>query len=427
LVQEISFFNAKEDTMKFFTKICPLAVSGWLLMSCAATADEHWTKSTPFYEEDAWYDVSEWLDGNDYNPTDEVLGMWDDESYGSSPISTDQDNDIGGESYGFNDTDSHDDWFYDYYDYDESYLDEATDGSYGYKYEYYDYDNDGFADAYASWTDADGDGIYEDYNSYRFGDFTASVELNAPHSTNSSDSQTATNDEKSKDDNQSQQTAANDNSSENKQKKSDLSSKRLSVTGTVERTKRVSVPLGPQRLIAEVKGENDKMFLVDLGPSNQFGQAKKDQQSQAEQSDATSANAEVVTKGEKIVAHGPAIKVGDKQLIVARKVKIGDADERTILRAGRTISGKISKMKTAKVRGQQHQLVIIDLESGKQALVDLGPKENLPTDLKEGSSIEVTGVPTKIQDRFVFMANSITKGGDRTEIDRMTASATRNL
>lgn len=416
--------------MKSLRMICPLVIASWLLSCCIAPAADDWAQSTPFYEEDAWYDVSEWLDGNDYNPTDEVFGRWDDEYYGSSPVSTDQDNDIGAdpnESYGFNDADADDDWFYDYYDYTETYLDEANDGTYGYKYEYYDYDNDGFADAYASWTDADGDGIYEDYDSYRFGDFTASVELNAPHSTNSSDSQTASSSNTTEKDNQSQQTAANDNSPENKQQKSDLSSKRLSVTGTVERTKRVNVPHGPQRLIAEVKGDNDKMFLVDLGPSNQFGQAKKDQQSQAEQSDATSANAEVVTKGEKIVAHGPAIKVGDKQLIVARKVKIGNADERSILRAGRTISGKINKMKTAKVRGLRHQLVIIDLESGKQALVDLGRKENLPTDLKEGSSIEVTGVPTKIQDRFVLIANSITKGGDRTDIERMTASAASNL
>jgi len=46
-------------------------------------------------EDDAWYDISEWFDGNDYNPTDEAIGRWDDEifSYEDARTSSDSDND----------------------------------------------------------------------------------------------------------------------------------------------------------------------------------------------------------------------------------------------------------------------------------------------------------------------------------------------
>jgi hypothetical protein len=43
----------------------------------------------PYYEDDAWFDISEWLDGNDYNPTDEIAGKWDDETYDWSAVESD--------------------------------------------------------------------------------------------------------------------------------------------------------------------------------------------------------------------------------------------------------------------------------------------------------------------------------------------------
>jgi hypothetical protein len=36
---------------------------------------EEWEEHTPYYEDDALLDVTEWLDGNDYNPTDERFGV----------------------------------------------------------------------------------------------------------------------------------------------------------------------------------------------------------------------------------------------------------------------------------------------------------------------------------------------------------------
>ncbi len=87
------------------------------------------------------------MDGNDYNPTDESFGEWDDEKFdfAENRTSIDVDNDTW---YGYGNELKNDDWFYDYND----------------------YDNDGLYAAMVSYSDWDLDGQYDDYNYYSFGD-----------------------------------------------------------------------------------------------------------------------------------------------------------------------------------------------------------------------------------------------------------------
>ncbi|MCA9171482.1 MAG: hypothetical protein KDB23_27625, partial [Planctomycetales bacterium] len=119
-----------------------------------ANAANESVKNSPYYEDDAWYDVSEWFDGNDYNPTDEAIGRWDDETYDRADAltSSDTDNDIdwNASRYGYYDNDKLSDnkWFYDYYDYGNlDYSDYDDDGYWDYTANYYDYDNDGVYDS----------------------------------------------------------------------------------------------------------------------------------------------------------------------------------------------------------------------------------------------------------------------------------------
>jgi len=94
--------------MKLFASVA----AGVTLISAAAIADDGATSSA-HYEDDAWYDISEWMDGNDYNPTDESVWRWDDEVYNAhEDTSDDWDNDV----YGYDDDNTSDRWFYDYYD-----------------------------------------------------------------------------------------------------------------------------------------------------------------------------------------------------------------------------------------------------------------------------------------------------------------------
>ena len=119
------------------------------------------------------------------------------------------------------------------------------------------------------------------------------------------------------------------------------------------------------------------------------------------------------------------LEVGDKQVLVADVVTIGSQKEQQINRSGQQLSGQITKMKTAKDRGQDHQLAIIKLESGQQALVDLGPADKLQADLAANDQIQVSGVPVKVKDRLVFLANSVSKDGNKINIER-TAGKTRS-
>ncbi len=335
-----------------------------------------WEEYSPYYEDDAWYDVSEWLDGNDYNPTDEVVGVWDDEVYDATKVESDTDNDW----YGYDTNDESDNWYYDYYDDDYAYYDsDDNDGLYDYSYTYYDFDNDAYYDAYTSSYDSDSDGSFDRFSYVTFG--------------NQKESNESAN--------------ANQTETQKKAKSEAQASKQHAVTGNVEKTKTVKVRSG-ERLVAQVASDKGQTIAVDLGPKDQ-----KDQSSQSGQ-----ASQPMVKEGQQITAHGPMIKVGDKQVLLAQKVKVDNGQEQKINRSGRQISGKIAKMKTIKVREMEHQMVILDLSDGKQILVDLGPNDKLQVQLAEGDQIAVQGVPVKVQDKAVIIANSVTKGNEKAQIER---------
>jgi hypothetical protein len=131
----------------------------------------------------------------------------------------------------------------------------------------------------------------------------------------------------------------------------------------------------------------------------------------------------MVKEGDQIIVHGPILKDGDKQVLMAQKAEVGNQPEQQIHRAGQQISGQISNLKTTKVRGHEHQLAILNLQSGKHALVDLGHADKLNLDLAKNDQIQVQGIPVKIKNRLVFLANSVSKGSERANIQR---TATRS-
>lgn len=325
-----------------------------------ARADE-FGSNTPYYEDDAWYDVSEWFDGNDYNPTDEAIGRWDDEvfTFADNATSTDSDND-GGLFYGDygynNDTESDSDWFYDYYDDGYSY--------WGNRYfsNYYDTNDDGLYDAYASYIDTDGDGFYEEFNYYAF----------------------------------ESQSDGQDNSKEQaKNQQKELKSQKLSVSGNVEETKTVQVR-DREHLVAMVNTKQGNSLAVDLGPN------------QKETS---------VQKGDQLTASGHRLKVGDKSILVASDASTKNGSVQ-IDRHGKKYDGTIEKTKTIDIRGVEHTLAKVKTADGKSMMVDLGPAQNRQAKLTEGEEITVQGVPLKVNDRVVLMARKITQDGKSAEIDR---------
>lgn len=355
------------------------------LAPAPALADEEWEESTPYYEDDAWYDVSEWLDGNDYNPTDEAVGRWDDEVYDSNVANDDQNSDTntssnyGSSDYGYA-AGNEDDWYYDYYDDSQWYTsDPYNDGIYLETSDFYDFDGDGTYDAYASYYDWDVDGIYEDFNYYSFGNLD-----NAESMTKQA----------------SQQAQAN-----TKQNAQNKSSKRYMVDGTIEKTKEVKVRSG-KNLVALVKTD-DGSFAVDLGSAQNASQWD-------------------LKKDDTLKAFGPVTSVGDKKVLLAKSIQINENDQKeSVDRNGVKVAGSVKSLKTTKVRGTEHQLALVKSNnSDKQVLVDLGPVNKLSQKLSEGDIITAHGVPIRINKKPALLANKLTQNGETTTISRSKQKAT---
>ena len=334
--------------------------------------------SSRYYEDDAWYDVTEWLDGNDYNPTDEAWWRWDDEAYqASKDVGGDRDDDRSA-WYGYR-SGNDNDWFYDYYDpdaYSTSYPGDTNfNGIDRYGVNYYDYDADGAYDASMSFIDWDGNGLYDEYRYFAYSD--------------SADS--------------GKQRQARD--------AAPTESRRQSVTGQIEKTKEVHVRGGEKHLVLQIeplKRESQQSsqgtsLVVDLGPVDAVEDLN-------------------LRQGENLTVSGHRAKVGDQSVLLATSVKAKDP-ARQIDRAGRNIEGKVLSTHKAKVRGTEHLMAIVDAkregsDQGSKVAVDLGPANKLQVDVSKGSTLTFTGLPVKVKDRRLVIAQSVKKGDQFVSIDR---------
>lgn len=348
-------------------------------------ADTEFGENTPYYEDDAWYDISEWFDGNDYNPTDEAIGRWDDETwdYADALTSSDSDNDWNSYAdYGYQDetgssrdarnsdststasnrasstssaNNADDDWFYDYYDDGSGFWDSKT-------YSYYmDSDDDGLYDAFAFYSDNDGDGFYEEYDFYSF------------------DIDSKNQDEAKK---------------QAQQRQKEMKSTLMKVSGKVASAKTVKVH-GREHLFAHV--ETDKGSIpVDLG---------------------TKTSQMKLSQGDPLTATGHLLKVGEKTLFVADQAQLPSGSQE-IERKGRQFQGTIEKLKTVDIRGQKHQLAKINTKEDKTLMVDLGPQGSQDLDIKQGQQVTVDGVVAKVKDRVLLLARKVTQGEKTTKIAR---------
>jgi hypothetical protein len=333
-----------------------------------AYADKEFGSNTPYYEDDAWYDVSEWFDGNDYNPTDERWYRWDDETYqAAKDTGSDRDNDGW---YGYRNN-QNDRWFYDYYDpYPYSHLNTRDNNFYDYGYRYYDYDNDGIYDAYASYTDWDQDGLYDDYDYYSF-------------SNSGSDKQRkSAKDQVSKD------------------------SRRQSATGKIEKRKEVQVRGGKKHLVVaiEPEGAKDKQNLMaDLGRTDELKNVQ-------------------IKEGDKITVQGPKAHVGKHDVIFAQSVTVDGKTTQISREAPKRFTGKVlSTHETKSIRGKKHRMAMVETSENqktRKVAVDLGPADQLKAKVEKGTSLTFTGVPVKVKNKTLIMAQTIRQDDRVININR---------
>jgi hypothetical protein len=396
-----------------------------------------WEQNTPYYEKDGWLDISEWFDGNSYNPTDESTWRWDDESYDfHEDTGADADNDTW---YGYT-ARNDDDWFYDYYD-PSSFYTFDSDSVYAYGARYLDYDDDGAYDASVSYTDWNGDGIYDDYDYFIFNNSSGGA-----------------NPGQQKRPDRLKQQLPNE-------------SRQQSITGTVENVKQVRVR-GDGHTVVQIRTGSGEMLAVDLG----------------RKANVASLN---LNKGSRITVHGPRSRVGEKPVVLAKSVESAGSTVQ-IDRKRREITGTVVSTHRQQVHGLENVFAIVEVSDASAAnsqrkasapntqqdatgtvnarqpatgtvntqqqgaaanqgaatassdrqqqagervadsnakplpgrnriAVDLGPAKRLGTEIKPGMTLTFTAVPVKVSDRRMMLAQTIRRDGRSIPIDRRTS------
>lgn len=339
---------------------------------------------TRYYEDDGLLDITEWFDGNDYNPTDEAWWRVDDESY-DAKADTSGDSDSDSDWHGYN-AGNDNDWYYDYYDpypYYYSY-DLSTPDLLSYSSHYYDYDNDGTYDAMLTSTDWDRDGVFEVSNYYSFSD-------------------AGTEQQKKQVKEQTKDKSAN-------------MARVMSVTGKIEKTKMVKVRGGKQHVVVAIKpdkpveGQADATVIIDLGDAEKLKDVNP-------------------KLGDTIMAKGPRAKVGKQAVVLAKSVEMnGKTIE--IDRNPREVTGKVLSTKQVTVRGTEHLMAIVETQQkGKtqKIAVDLGRADRMKTTPADGSSLTFSGSPVKVmvkgKAKPLMIAQSIKVDGKTVQIDRKPEKA----
>lgn len=332
--------------------------------------------ATPYYEKDGWLDISEWFDGNDYNPTDETWWRWDDETYEfAEDTGTDVDSKSARDNwYGFADRDDND-WFYDYYNpYPYSYYDSDDNDLYEHGVAYYDYDDDGLYDAYATYSDWDDDGLYEDYDYYSFTD-------------------TGTDEQR--------QRAQGQVAKESRQQK---------VTGKIQKTKLVQVRENKKHVVVAIQpqGKQAKTVVADLGSADDLKEINP-------------------KLGDQITVVGPKANVGKQSIVLANSLEL-NGKKTKIDRNPRSMTGEVVSTHKSAVRGQQHLMAMVETShEGKprKVAVDLGPADRLKTEIKKGTSLTFSGFPMKVEGKLMMMAQTIYQGDKVVQINRRPKAADR--
>ncbi len=331
------------------TKLKQLAISATpalaILFASTVHAQRESADAGSRYEDDAWYDVSEWFDGNDYNPTDEAVGRWDNEkfNYFDKQTSTDSDNDKetipAEEFYG-------EDWDDGY----GTYVDKDRDGNYETHSRYHDTDGDYLNDSYATYNDDDGDGMYD---TYEFSELNVNSE-NAVHRSNVAQST-----------------------------QKGLSGKAVKVSGTIDESVAVD-RLGGIAQMFKVNSSDGKSVWVDMGSNSAYQ----------------------LFKGDSLTAFGPITTAGNKKVLVATTIETR-GKQVAVPRNGRRYAGEILSTRDVKVRGDQRTLAKVKTAEGKTMTVDMGAVEQTKK-YKKGDQVDVTGVPVKIGDRVILIADTTT-------------------
>ncbi|MEO8268796.1 MAG: hypothetical protein ABI557_03685 [Aureliella sp.] len=272
--------------------------------------------------------------------------------------------------FGYQDKSPQSAWFYDYYTVSPTYYVPQGDDRYASAVRYFDRDGDGVFEAQSNYRDSDNDGRYDEYDQLDF------------YQSPAHDSSAAVNDNDKREDKLHSVYEGPEDS------------RRHRFAGEISMIKNAKVQ-GQENLVVALKSPDGATPAIDLGPIDGM-QGKH------------------VEVGTQIVANGALQQVGDKQVLIADTVQIGDGKPLGIDRNfGQNYTGEIVDIKTVQTDRAEYYMAVVNID-GEPQLVDLGPTTSYKVALKPSSKITIRGVPVRTRDHRVILAQQIELGKDNT-------------
>ncbi|HUP79757.1 MAG TPA: hypothetical protein VM260_14485 [Pirellula sp.] len=252
-------------------------------------------------------------------------------------------------------------WFYDYYSvpYANFTPGAGTNNAYSSAHIFNDANNDGVYDEFYTYRDSDNKGRFDEYDQYEFADTKKERVDTGSHN-------------------------------------GLYDARRHTISGRIDASKSSKVN-GSMHTVIRVKGDKESTMVVDLGPS-------------------TALNAVKAEVGQDIVASGPIMQIGDKEVMMAESAQIS-SKEVVIARSAPQITGVVLDSTLAEVQNGSHSMVVVKSDKGNQ-LIDLGNADQLRVKIAPQSQIVVWGVPVQMRDHSVILADKIELNGQTYPIKR---------
>ena len=261
-------------------------------------------------------------------------------------------------------------WFYDYYTYTPAYYTGQSGDRYTGAVQYFDADSDGIYDSYSYYRDSDDDGRYDEYDRIDF-------HSKSPTGVNESNAQ---------------ERIADASKPDNNPYQGPEDTQRYRIQGEITMLKAVEVN-GNRYLMAGVKHAAVELLAVDLGLASEM-------------------NDRQIDFGQRIVAIGSMEKIGEKNVLIAESVQLGEGTTIEVSQGmGVTISDEIVDVKNTMIGEQDHYLAVVNVD-GKRQLIDRGRTTTYRSKPEPLTQITVRGIPVRAPDHRVIMAERVHFGDE---------------
>ncbi|MCG6155609.1 hypothetical protein [Rubinisphaera margarita] len=181
-----------------------------------------------------------------------------------------------------------------------------------------------------------------------------------------------------------------------------------SVQGTVMLVK--NVPMRGQQIshrVIQVQNAQGDNFVVDLGNLDDLAET-------------------AINTGDRISVNGVMTTVGDKEVILAREVRLGE-NQVVIDRNFEIVQGTVKSTRIVDYGGEPIQIVTLQTPNGEM-IVDLGIaliSEKIV--LKEGNALTVAGSPIQAGEQTVLMAESVRQQETNVKVNRPRTDNAQDL